>query len=149
MPYLRQHPCTCVGDYARMLGFPWLDGKDTRMMRRVYNDKGGPRIIKADERRTSVNMAFDLWLTEDVLPWPGNANMAFDLWPTEDVLPWPGNANMAFDLRPTEDVLPWPGNANMALDLVPDLQCLLRTFYIRRYLPDMHEDNYNGIVIPI
>ncbi|GJV02780.1 zinc finger protein-like protein 1 [Tanacetum coccineum] len=43
-------------------------------------------------------MAFDLWPTEEVLPWPGNANMAFDLWPTEDVLLWPGNANMAFDL---------------------------------------------------
>ncbi|GJX17148.1 zinc finger, CCHC-type containing protein [Tanacetum coccineum] len=91
----------------------------------------------------NANMAFDLRPTEDVLPWPGNANMAFDLRPTEDVLPWPGNANMAFDLRPTEDVLPWPGNANMAFDLVPDLQCLLRTFYIRRYLRDMHEDNYN------
>ncbi|GJW01848.1 hypothetical protein Tco_1557099 [Tanacetum coccineum] len=92
-------------------------------------------------------MAFDLRPTKDVLPWPGNANMAFDLRPTEDVLPWPGNANMAFDLRPTEDVLSWPGNANMAFDLVPDLQCLLRTFYIRRYLRDMHEDNYNGIVL--
>ncbi|GJS85830.1 zinc finger, CCHC-type containing protein [Tanacetum coccineum] len=97
----------------------------------------------------NANMAFDLRPTEDVLPWPGNANMAFDLRPTEDVLPWPGNANMAFDLRPTEDVLLWPGNANMAFDLVPDLQCLLRTFYIQRYLRDMHEDNYNGIVIPL
>ncbi|GJW53834.1 alpha-glucan water dikinase 1, chloroplastic-like protein isoform X1 [Tanacetum coccineum] len=78
----------------------------------------------------NANMAFDLRPTKDVLPWPGNANMAFDLRPTEDVLPWPGNANMAFALRPTKDVLPWPGNANMAFDLVPNLQCLLRTFYI-------------------
>ncbi|GKD67568.1 hypothetical protein Tco_1321658 [Tanacetum coccineum] len=62
-------------------------------------------------------MAFDLRLTEDILPWPGNANMAFDLRATEDVLPWPGNANMVFDLRRTENVLPWPGNANMAFDL--------------------------------
>ncbi|GJS78398.1 33 kDa ribonucleoprotein, chloroplastic [Tanacetum coccineum] len=97
----------------------------------------------------NANMTLDLRPTEDVLPWPGNANMALDLRPTEDVLPWPGNANMALDLRPTEDVLPWPGNANMAFDLVPDLQCLLRIFYIRRYLRDMHEDNYNGIVIPL
>ncbi|GJZ74793.1 ABC transporter F family member 4 [Tanacetum coccineum] len=117
---------------------------------------GGPIALVRDPPTKDVlpwpgnaNMAFDLWPTEDVLPWPGNANMAFDLRPTEDVLPWPGNANMAFDLRPTEDVLPWPGNANMAFDLVPDLQCLLRTFYIRRYLRDMHEDNYNGIVIPL
>nr|GEX80043.1 integrase, catalytic region, zinc finger, CCHC-type, peptidase aspartic, catalytic [Tanacetum cinerariifolium] len=99
-------------------------------MRRIYNDEGGPRIIKTDGRRTfvvgNVNMAFDLRPTEDVLPWPGNANMAFDLRPMEDVLPWPGNANMAFDLRPTGDVLLWPGNANMAFDLVPDLKCLLR-----------------------
>ncbi|GJR42376.1 hypothetical protein Tco_1310479 [Tanacetum coccineum] len=97
----------------------------------------------------NANMTLDLRLTEDVLPWPGNANMALDLQPTEDVLPWPGNANMTLDLRPTEDVFPWPGNANMAFDLVPDLQCLLRIFYIRRYLRDMHEDNYNGIVIPL
>ncbi|GKE89824.1 hypothetical protein Tco_1567299 [Tanacetum coccineum] len=133
-----------------MLGFSCLDGKDPvrriifysrgntsigkisfsfvsdeRMMRRIYNDEGRPRIIKADGRRTSV------------------------AWPMEDVLSWPGNANMAFDLRPTEDVLPWPGNANMAFDLVPDLQCLLCTFYIQRYLRDMHEDNYNGIVISL
>ncbi|GJT28280.1 retrovirus-related pol polyprotein from transposon TNT 1-94 [Tanacetum coccineum] len=39
------------------------------------------------------------------------------------------DANMAFDLRPTEDVLPWPGGANIAFDLVPDLQCLLRTWW--------------------
>ncbi|GKB46712.1 hypothetical protein Tco_0897465 [Tanacetum coccineum] len=97
----------------------------------------------------NANMAFDLRPTEDVLPWLGNANMAFDLVPTEDVLSWPGNANMAFNLRPTEDVLLFLSNENMAFDLVLDLQCLLRTFYIRRYLRDMHEDNYNGIVISL
>ncbi|GJT13304.1 hypothetical protein Tco_0860346 [Tanacetum coccineum] len=95
----------------------------------------------------NANMAFDLRPTEDVLPWPGNANMAFDLRPTEDVLPWPGNANMAFDLRPTEDVLPWPGNANMAFDLRPTEDVLPWAGNARRYLRDMHEDNYNGIRI--
>nr|GEV09935.1 hypothetical protein [Tanacetum cinerariifolium] len=97
----------------------------------------------------NANMAFDLRPTKDVLPLPGNANMAFDLRPTEDGLPWPGNANMIFDLRPTEDVLPWSGSANMAFILVLGLQCLLHMFYIERYIRGMHEDNFNGTVIPL
>nr|GEV34506.1 hypothetical protein [Tanacetum cinerariifolium] len=71
-----------------------------------------------DEIKTQANnveildgtgMMFEASLTEDGLPWPGNANMVFDLRQTEDGLPWPGNANMVFDLRQTEDGLPWPG----------------------------------------
>ncbi|GKA23630.1 hypothetical protein Tco_0709663 [Tanacetum coccineum] len=108
---------------------------------------------KTTFRGRNANMAFDLRPTEDVPRARVNANMAFRLKADEDVHP-AGNANIAIDLRPTEDtsglptedVLPWPGNANMAFE---DLQCLLRTFYIRRYLRGMHEDNYNGIVIPL
>nr|GFA79816.1 hypothetical protein [Tanacetum cinerariifolium] len=119
-----------------------------RIMRRIYNDEGGPRIIKTDGRHGlpwpgNANMVFDLRKTEDGLPWPGNANMVFDLRQTEDGLSWPGNANMVFDLRQTDDGLPWPGSANIAFDLVLGLQRLLHMFYIRRYLRGMHEDNYN------
>ncbi|GKB51628.1 hypothetical protein Tco_0902381 [Tanacetum coccineum] len=91
--------------------------------RRIYNNEGR-RDVRTFQPYAAIsifnlrpNMAFDLRLTKDVLPWPGNANMAFDLRATEDVLLWQGNANMAFDLRPTEDVLPWSGNANKEKDI--------------------------------
>nr|GEW36852.1 reverse transcriptase domain, reverse transcriptase zinc-binding domain protein [Tanacetum cinerariifolium] len=122
------------GDYAQMLGFPWLDGKDPYNKGRWKTYFRG-RVMRKwhlthDQRKTYFRgRVVRIWhstygrrktylrgrSTEDVLPWSGSANMAFDL----DVLPWPGNANMAFDLWSTEDVLPWPGNANMAFDLRP------------------------------
>ncbi|GJW34413.1 hypothetical protein Tco_0054445 [Tanacetum coccineum] len=135
---------------------PFLFISNERMIRMIYNDEGGSHILHDEMGK----------LIPPIIAYGVNnsANITFVLRPAENVTH--PDANMAFDLRQTEDVLPWPGGANIAFDLVPDLQCLLRTwceygirlsielatpltYVLYSEIITWHEDNYNGIVIPL